>query len=445
MTVPEPLGALITHRRRQLGQSQERLAEQLCALSGRVTITKNEVSRYERGRRVPNARSLKLLAAALGLPLVDLERAAAGARSRAVTPAEPVAAAVADAAEREEGAVDRREMLRQLAAASLVVAGWPVGTAHGVDLPARVTAEHVAELREATGLYRTWVRRHGGGGLGRHVAALLERASMMHSAARDGATRTLLLECIADLAGLGAYVARDVELHDYAGRMYQLGLQAANASGDRHLGGHLIVRMAGHNIELRRPEETLGLLSAARQAAAAVLTPGERANQHCIEAWANAQRGDAAAVRRAVGQAEDEFARSDGTAAPEWGGQHVTEAELYSLTGAGYVDLARTDARHCAHAVERLERAIALRGDAHARNRTLDLLSLAEALAIAGEPVEASRTADQALGLFGGITSGRLRRRFAETAATFGAHGGRAAEAETARLRLLSASAAGSA
>ncbi|MFD0596468.1 hypothetical protein ACFQZ4_32975 [Catellatospora coxensis] len=145
-------------------------------------------------------------------------------------------------------------------------------------------------------------------------------------------------------------------------------------------------------------------------------------------------------MRRAIGRAEDEFARGDGAAAPEWGGQHVTEAELYSLTGAGYVELARTDIKHCTRAVERLERAISLRGDAHARNRTLDLLSLAEALAIAGEHDAASCAADQALSLLDGITSGRLRRRLVEVAATFGTHGSPAA-AEATRLRLLAAAA----
>ncbi|MEV4412540.1 helix-turn-helix transcriptional regulator [Catellatospora sp. NPDC049609] len=431
MTAVDPLGRLIAQRRRQLGKSQERLAEQMCLRSGRATITKNEVSRYERGERVPSADSLRLLADVLGLPLEGLERAAAVSRGRrhrstpeVSAPRSTVPPPVGETGpHREVNATERREMLRQLAAASLVVAGWPVGAAHGAELPSRITPEHVAELREAANLYRQWVRRHGGGGLGRHISALLERATLMHGAAVTEQTRGALLRCLADLAGLGAYVARDVEAHGYASQLYRLALQAAQAAGDRHLGGHLIVRMAGHNIELRRPEDTLVLLGAAQQAARSVLSRGERANQYCIEAWAGAQRGDVEAVRRAVGRAEDEFGRADAEGMPEWAGQHVTESELYSLTGAGYVELARTDARHAAAAAERLRHAIALRGTAHARNRTLDQLSLAEALLIGGEREEAVRVADQALDQLESITSGRLRRRLIEVGSTFTRHG----------------------
>ncbi|HCT81786.1 MAG TPA: hypothetical protein DGT23_35440 [Micromonosporaceae bacterium] len=410
------LGPLIAQRRKELGRSQERLAEQLCTVSGRLTVTKNEVSRYEREERIPSADSLRHLAIALALPLDTLERAAATTRAlrRKRPPATSAVTVNANGLYGEEVDTERRHVLQSLAAASLVVAGWPVGARAGVDLPRRITIQHVAELREATNLYRGWVSRHGGGGIRQHVSTLLEQASMMHTAASDDAVRRELLNSIADLAGLGAYISRDLEAHEDARAMYQLALQAAKAAGDRHLGAHLIVRMAGHNIELHQPEDTLGLLSAAQRAAKSELSHGERANQLCIKAWASAQRGDAEAVRRAVGQAEEEFVRAEGSISQDWGRQHVTEAELYSLTGAAYVDLARANPRHAPTAILRLRRAIGLRGPANARNRTLDMVSLAEGFLAAGEVDESRKVTAQATEQIDQLASNRLSRRLNE-------------------------------
>lgn len=74
------VGALIARRRRELGRSQLWLADRLCAVSGRATVTRTEVSRYERGARIPGAWTLRSLALALNLPLGTLERAAVAAR-----------------------------------------------------------------------------------------------------------------------------------------------------------------------------------------------------------------------------------------------------------------------------------------------------------------------------------------------------------------------------
>ncbi|MDI1465018.1 helix-turn-helix transcriptional regulator [Catellatospora sp. KI3] len=428
----ESLGALIASRRRELGQSQDRLADQLCAVVGRPTFTKNEISRYEREERLPTGDILRALAEVLGLSISRLEAAAAltrrlrraGATAKRLdrgTPSGNLDGTVeAGGLRPEEVETERRELLRSGVAASLVVAGWPVSAGPHLDLPRRITLEHAAELRDTTSLYRTWVSRHGGGGLGRHVSVLLERAAVMHSAASGESVRQALLERIADIAGLGAYVARDVEDHDNAQQLYGLALQAARAAGDPRLGGHLIARMAGHNIEMRRPDDTLDLLDGARRAARSVLGPAERANQLCIEAWANAQRGDAQAVARSVGQAEEEFSRAGGGAAHDWGSQHVTEAELYSLTGAAHADLARSNPRYGEEAVRRLRRAISLRDPAQARNRTLDLVSLAEVLAVSGDRREATVYAGQAVANVEAITSARLNRRIVDLSRLLG-------------------------
>src|SRR4051812_17232361 len=78
----ETIGALIVRVRADQGITQLRLAERLCASSGVTTVTRNEVSRWEREERIPSAFWRSWLAVALQVPLEQLDRAAGVARRR---------------------------------------------------------------------------------------------------------------------------------------------------------------------------------------------------------------------------------------------------------------------------------------------------------------------------------------------------------------------------
>ena len=76
------IGQLIARRRRQLGKTQRDLANDLCAKSGRPTLTRHEISRYERGLRLPASPLLTAIADTLNLPVAALRLAAATDRER---------------------------------------------------------------------------------------------------------------------------------------------------------------------------------------------------------------------------------------------------------------------------------------------------------------------------------------------------------------------------
>jgi transcriptional regulator with XRE-family HTH domain len=78
----ETIGALVARVRGERGISQLRLAERLCGCAGVATVTRHEVSRWEREERIPSGYWLNWLAVALDLPLSELERAAGAARRR---------------------------------------------------------------------------------------------------------------------------------------------------------------------------------------------------------------------------------------------------------------------------------------------------------------------------------------------------------------------------
>lgn len=77
----EPIGDLIQARRRELGLSQADVAEAVGVLD-QPTVTRQEVARWERGKRIPRARARRALAHALDLPVRLLDLAAGVERSR---------------------------------------------------------------------------------------------------------------------------------------------------------------------------------------------------------------------------------------------------------------------------------------------------------------------------------------------------------------------------
>ncbi len=75
MSTAAELPALLKQLREQAGMSQSDLAARLCAITSTTTVTRTEVSRWERGRRRPEA-WLAALAARLGVERAVLEAAA---------------------------------------------------------------------------------------------------------------------------------------------------------------------------------------------------------------------------------------------------------------------------------------------------------------------------------------------------------------------------------
>lgn len=69
---PNPIGDLIAELRDAAGWSQSRLAKELSTVSGNA-YTRQDVSRWERGKRKPRACTLRYLAAALQVPVQMLE------------------------------------------------------------------------------------------------------------------------------------------------------------------------------------------------------------------------------------------------------------------------------------------------------------------------------------------------------------------------------------
>lgn len=78
----DPIGLLIKRAREQCGMSQYTLAELVVAVSGNDGLSRTEVARWERGRRIPGPYWRRWLSIALDLPSDQLGAAARSARRR---------------------------------------------------------------------------------------------------------------------------------------------------------------------------------------------------------------------------------------------------------------------------------------------------------------------------------------------------------------------------
>jgi transcriptional regulator with XRE-family HTH domain len=80
MRSPLAIGELIIHLRSQHGLTQYELADQLAGVSGNDAVTREEVSRWERGKRIPGPYWRSWLSEVLGCPAERWESAAVTAR-----------------------------------------------------------------------------------------------------------------------------------------------------------------------------------------------------------------------------------------------------------------------------------------------------------------------------------------------------------------------------
>jgi transcriptional regulator with XRE-family HTH domain len=78
--VPASPGTMIAAARRRCGLSQRVLAGRLCMATGTATVSRHEISRWERGTRLPSAYWLDPLAALLGIDRAEVNRAVVRAR-----------------------------------------------------------------------------------------------------------------------------------------------------------------------------------------------------------------------------------------------------------------------------------------------------------------------------------------------------------------------------
>lgn len=386
------LGANIRDRRRELGWSQDRLARAACLAAGitkePLPLGRQEISRYESGRRAPRD-WLPFLAQALSttpqaLSLVE-----------SAPPPLPVSVPkLADFLPEGERLLPldghrghrghRVHGLRRIGRSQVEALA---GRVHGLRLADDVLAGRdlvgpaLRELRTAVSLCR-------------------------NSSYASDVGRALLVQ-LGELAQIAGWIASDAGAHAEAERAYRLGLGAAVEAGDTALAGNLAGSLGYmlSNLGTGREVEALDLVSAALHDAGPDAPPEVRALFWDRVAWAQARRGPAAdpqAALRALGEASDAYARK-GPPAPQWA-YWVDFGELEIMEARVFTELSRP-----LRAVPLLRRVLGAYDASHARELALYRSWLAVALLDGREPEEAAAVAEHVLSA--DVASDRTARR----------------------------------
>lgn len=377
-------GQFLARLRLDAHMSQRDLADELCRLSGTQSLTRNEVSRWERGARTPDT-WLPFIADALNVPLGELKRAAFPVRR--TTRCE------------DDAQVNGLAELR-LEDPPQVVPLSRVGRRVGME-----TVEHLA--RRAHGL-RLADDVLAGGDLLRPAYRELNSAVRLY---RDGCytewVGRRLLTVIGELAQITGWIASDAGKHAEAARIYHVGLSAARGAADPTLVGNVLGSLAYQVTNVGDPREGVAMARAAVEHSCGTAPPKAAALYWDRLAWAHVQAKETQPALFALGQAAEAMARCEpGDEEPEylyW----MDHKELQIMEARAYTELRRP-----LRAVPILSEVLTRYDATHARELALYLSWLAIAYADANEPEKAASVAARMLELGADVPSERTAARF---------------------------------
>jgi transcriptional regulator with XRE-family HTH domain len=379
MTTGERIAAL----RQERGWSQAELAAALAALSGRGTITREEVSRWERGRRVPTPYWLSNLAAVFGVPAVMLRPPGRDAL--------PVATADV-----------LGEALDWLVTEPPQMTARRSGRRVGRDLAADI-ARRAARLRHLDDTLP-------GHELAPVAAAEFKAtAALVANAAYSEETGRSLLTSLGETGQILGWIEADMGRNQTAQYYYLEGFHAARQASDIAGAANILSCIAYMWVNAGAPRDGRGLAAAAVHRAEGRIPPLAGALLRERLGYASAYEGDAAATARALGPVDDmiEVGSSARENEPEW---------TYWLDhGEARVLAARCATRlgNAGAAVPLIHAALAQYSSENVRELALYWSFLAEAYLRAGQLAEASDALQAAAGYATGTSSARVGRRVA--------------------------------
>jgi transcriptional regulator with XRE-family HTH domain len=344
----ESIGALVERVRSDRGKSQHALAELLAKASGNPSVTREDVSRWENGKRIPTPYWRRHLSAVLGIPLDVLDRAAAVAQARRA--AAKAAADHQTGAERtlgdegrapavapqmapmpdEETAPTLEEILDlwdelMLRRDFLAGSGGTVAAAFVPAVPAATTlpaGRDVAEAVKACAAVTAGYRRLDGAlGPGAVYAQASEHHRQLDGWLRrtrnDGEWRQVAVVSI-DASILLAWLNFDLAQYDEAVALNRHAFAVADQLGDPDLRAFLLGRMSRTLSECGQHTNALVFAEAAQRVAGTKASPVVRSWLAVTRAYVHACLGDDRACRAAADSAQALLDQATGQPAPSY-------------------------------------------------------------------------------------------------------------------------------
>ena len=342
----------------------------------------------------------------------------------------------------EQGGEGEDPMFRRqfLGAVAAVAAG---GTADGLrrllpdlvpsvaEVPTRVGATEVAQVREVVTQLRALDRRFGGGAALDAARGFAGWAHSMLGAQQTEEVARELRIALTDLQVLIAWAYHDACRPSAARRHHLQALALAREVEDPTLTGTVLGDLARVSAEYGDPTEGIRLSRLALLATDSAATcPAVRAELHVGEALALARLADGGGARQSLSRAGDDLAGVAPDAVPAWASSatDLVSSGCYSgFCGRVYGELARSteDRTYAETAVEHAERSLAVSEEnRNWRGVVLVRVSLATGQLRAGARDEGLRTAHEAVAQAGALRSVRARTRLTDVAEAAGAYAG---------------------
>jgi transcriptional regulator with XRE-family HTH domain len=374
-------GLRIAALRRERGLSQSELAASLAAASGRTTITREEVSRWEHDRRTPTPYWLSHLAAVLRVPPEALRPAVPGPWP------DDAGEAIAEALDWLVGEAPQATARR---------AGRRVGKSLASEVQARVARlRHLDDTLPGHELAPVAAAEFDA------TAALVQDASFSEETGRS------LLTSLGEAGQILGWIEADMGLHQAAQAHYLAGLRAARQAGDAAGAANIVSCVAYMRTSAGSAGDGRLLAAAAVRGAAGRIPPLAAALLQERLAYASAHAGDVAGTAQALGPVDDLI--EAGTAAredePEWTyWLDHDEADVMAARCATRLGRAST-------AVPLIQAALGRYSPEHRREMALYWSFLGEAHLRAGQLAEAADAVGVAAGYAAGTASARVAAR----------------------------------
>lgn len=276
-----------------------------------------------------------------------------------------------------------------------------------------VGLDEISALEHAVTVFRAWDANRGGGLQRKAVVGQLNEVGNLLTADNTGQVKQRLWAVAANLSVLAGWMSHDVGLNPTAQNYFVIGAHAAREAGDLPRAAEALSRAARQMVHLGRPRDALALIELAQRTSGERATPTTRAMFATVEAWAQAALGQSAECRRTLGRAEREFTATQPKDDPDWIGYFDT-ADLHGMQALVYRTLAETDPSAIRPAQEHAKKAMDLRAQGHQRSQTFDLISLASAYLIDGQPDAGAHHARLAVAATRDVSSHRTWDRLTE-------------------------------
>lgn len=328
-------GQLLLRLRLEAGRTQEQQAEAINTVSGRETMTRREISRYENGENIPTGHTVAHIAVACGLSPDQLKREAAAARAQRRK--SPVKQELDD--------MKRRTMLGAGPLIGAALASEPWGRlTHALNRGSQLDSRSAETLAERAGALHISENHLTAQQLQRNVVVHLD--AITTALAQSRAHEKELSIAAGETAALAGWLAWDLGDQQSARCYYQVAADCARVAGHPPLRA---LTLAYASYGASTPARRIELLA---DAAKHVRGPGNAtaaAWVHGRHAEELAAVGETTPALRALDRARTAYDYADPTAEQTWV-RFMSPARMDSLALSVLGELAHPELNEAARA-----------------------------------------------------------------------------------------------